>query len=63
MPTMLHAFTVSMVGSWFAENMDKWRIVALLGVTTQVAAANFRILEISVLHRRPLRNEYRKSRL
>lgn len=61
MPTPLHGFTVAMISFWFSMHMDEWRILALLGVTTQVAASNFRVPEVSVIPHRPIRNEIQKE--
>lgn len=56
-PTKLHGFVQWMIGHWFGLHMDEWDIMVLPEVRTRVTSTNFRLPDVAVARRGPIRGK------
>ncbi len=57
-PTNLHAFVQMMLGLWFGQHMDEWDIRPYSEVRTRVRPRNFRLPDVAVARRVPIRTKF-----
>ncbi len=57
MPTKMHAFVQMLIGAWFIQHMEDWGIMPLSEVRTRVTFSDFRLPDVAVARREPIRGK------